>query len=127
MKKRNWTQGFFALRAHRVLLADAARVRAYDRAIRRRVKGRRVLDVGAGTGLLSLLAARAGAAHVHAVEKTAIARAARRVAQDNGLAGRVTFTQKNFLRWRPPAKCDVLLHEHVGEFIWNENMVALTA
>jgi predicted RNA methylase len=69
---------------HFCMLADTARNAAYRRAIGRAVSrfragcgaggvdgrhgGCRVLDIGAGTGLLGVMAARAGATHVDAVE-----------------------------------------------------------
>lgn len=51
------------------------------------VRGRRVLDVGTGSGLVAIAAARAGAAHVRAVDVDEDAIAAARVnAADNGVA-----------------------------------------
>jgi 2-polyprenyl-3-methyl-5-hydroxy-6-metoxy-1,4-benzoquinol methylase len=59
------------LQIHEEMLRDKARVNAYSRAIlnnKRLFKGKVVMDVGAGTGLLSLLSAQAGAKKVYAVE-----------------------------------------------------------
>lgn len=54
---------------HRSMLADLARNRAYESAIRSSVRpGDLVLDIGAGSGLLAMMAARAGAARVVACE-----------------------------------------------------------
>ena len=50
---------------HRLMIQDHARTDAYRRAIEAVAKGKRVLDVGTGTGILSLFAARAGAAVTH--------------------------------------------------------------
>lgn len=49
---------------HRLMLQDHARTSAYKRAIEalgEKIKGAAVLDVGAGTGILSLFAAKQGA------------------------------------------------------------------
>jgi SAM-dependent methyltransferase len=46
-----------------------------------------VLDVGCGTGILSMFAARAGARHVYAVDNSAIVHEARAIITENGRAG----------------------------------------
>ncbi|OLP90771.1 Protein arginine N-methyltransferase 6 [Symbiodinium microadriaticum] len=56
---------------HLSMLRDCRRHEFYDQCLARRiseVRGKVVIDVGAGTGILSALAARGGAAQVHAVE-----------------------------------------------------------
>ncbi|MBI3099863.1 MAG: 50S ribosomal protein L11 methyltransferase [Planctomycetes bacterium] len=58
------------LPAHRTMLADPVRNRAFFEALRRSVTSRsRVLDVGAGTGIWAIAAARLGARRVVAIEK----------------------------------------------------------
>ena len=52
------------LETHELMLKDAPRLAAYAAAVEANasfIRGRAVLDVGAGTGILSLLCARAGA------------------------------------------------------------------
>ena len=49
-------------------------------------KGKTVLDVGAGTGILSFFAARAGAKRVYAVEASGMASKAEKLAAGNGLS-----------------------------------------
>lgn len=76
---------------HFSMLADERRTSTYDAAIRRAVRpGARVLDIGTGSGLLAMMAARAGAAEVFTCEaEPAIARAAEEIIAANGYADRV--------------------------------------
>lgn len=82
---------------HFVIVRDHARNEAYDRALRRAVTPQsRVLDIGAGTGLLAMMAARAGAAEVITCEQNApVAEAAAEIIEANGFAGRVRLIAKH--------------------------------
>jgi protein arginine N-methyltransferase 7 len=82
---------------HRTILADKARNAAYDAALRRAVRpGSRVLDIGAGSGLLSMMAARAGAASVMSCEMNpAMAAVAADIVERNGYADRITIAGKH--------------------------------
>lgn len=84
-------------RWHFTMLRDAARNAAFDAAIRRAVTpGTHVLDIGAGSGLLSLMAARAGAGRVVACEENpAIADAATQIVAANGYADRIRIVTGN--------------------------------
>ncbi|MBN8501100.1 MAG: 50S ribosomal protein L11 methyltransferase [Sphingomonadales bacterium] len=76
---------------HHAMLGDGARSAAYRRAIEHFAPGRVVLDIGTGSGLLAMMAARAGAAHVHACEfEPRLARTAREIIAANGFADRIT-------------------------------------
>ena len=78
-------------RFHLGMLADGERNAAFRRAIERHAPGMTVLDIGAGSGLLAMIAARAGAAHAFAVEANeALAETAREIVAANGLSERVT-------------------------------------
>lgn len=77
---------------HFDMMADISRNNAYQRALEALVTPETiVLDVGTGSGLLSLMASRAGAKHVYAIEANAsIADKARNVIRGNGYADRIT-------------------------------------
>jgi len=78
------------------MVLDAQRHAAYARAMRRALAGGgRVLEIGAGTGLFAMMAARAGADQVVACERRpAVAAAAKQVVADNGLQDRVKIVAK---------------------------------
>ncbi len=82
---------------HHAILADSARNAAFDAALRRNVvPGSRVLDIGAGSGLLALMAARAGAAEVVSCElNAAMAAAAAQIVERNGHADRIRIVAKH--------------------------------
>jgi type II protein arginine methyltransferase len=80
---------------HFAMMDDKRRNSAYDAAIRRAVPGKRVLDIGTGAGLLAMMAARAGAAHVTTCETVGlIAERAREIVARNGLSDRITVIGK---------------------------------
>ncbi|KAL9239910.1 hypothetical protein vseg_014182 [Gypsophila vaccaria] len=74
---------------HREMLSDKIRTDAYQQAITKNptlLNGAAVLDVGCGTGILSLFAAKAGASRVIAVDASEkMAAVATKIAKDNGL------------------------------------------
>jgi len=82
---------------HFSLLQDHARHAAYDVALRRAVTPTsRVLEIGTGTGLLAMMAARAGAAAVITCEVVpAIAEKAAEIVAHNGYGDRVRVVTKH--------------------------------
>lgn len=68
------------------MLEDGPRVRAYKSAIMNQkelFEGRCVMDVGAGSGILSVFCAQAGARKVIAVEASALAKLAEQIIAEN--------------------------------------------
>ncbi len=82
---------------HAAIVRDRARNEAYDEALRRAIEpGMRVLEVGTGTGLLAMMAARAGAAEVVTCEMNPlVAERARAIVARNGYADRVRVVAKH--------------------------------
>ncbi|MGA9277097.1 methyltransferase domain-containing protein [Ilumatobacter sp.] len=114
---------FAGLAEHEEMLSDSVRVDAYRRGIHRNVQpGDVVLDLGTGTGLLAFMASRAGAKKVYAVEHSDFIEVAREIAQHNGFTN-IEFVQANSREFTPPEPIDVVLHEQMGDELFNENML----
>ncbi|MEQ1505827.1 MAG: class I SAM-dependent methyltransferase [Myxococcota bacterium] len=79
--------GFASPWEHLRLLSDPERNRALITLLERHAPGATVAEIGCGTGLLSLVAAKLGARKVWAIEPTEMADVAAQVVRDNGLGG----------------------------------------
>lgn len=109
------------------MLADMGRNGAYARAIQRVVRpGDVVIDLGAGLGFLSFLAARAGAKKVFAIEQSDAVQLGREVAKANGLADVVEFVQMSSTDFTLAERADVIVSETLGSFGVDENTLAFT-
>ncbi|MEM7036073.1 MAG: tetratricopeptide repeat protein, partial [Bacteroidota bacterium] len=81
---------------HLDMLADSVRNSAFDAALRKAVKSTDlVLDIGTGSGLLAMMAARAGASKVVACEMLPVlADAAATIVEDNGYGEQISILNK---------------------------------
>ncbi len=68
MADANYFESYGNIEIHKEMLSDEARVDNYRAALNALSFGKAVVDVGAGTGLLSLMAMDAGAKCVYAIE-----------------------------------------------------------
>lgn len=114
-------------RFHHAMLNDAARNRAYLEAIARDVKpGMKVLEIGAGSGLLAMAAARAGATVTTCEAVPAVAAVAAEIIARNGYADRVRvipkMASKVHLGVDLAEPADVVIHEIFGEYLFNEGV-----
>ena len=109
---------------HRLMLSDLARGDAYRRGIEHVVTPDSiVLDMGAGTGIMSFFAAFAGAKKVYSVERTNIVRVTRELAEQNKCLDRVEIIHSDILDVELPEKVDVLVSEWLGPFGIDENLL----
>jgi len=111
---------------HYRMLMDRSRVEAYREAIERVVQpGQHVVEVGTGTGILAVLAAKRGA-RVTAIERYAVVEMARELARRNGVAGAIEFIRgrSDLVTLEQPG--DVLITELVGNRILNEGLLEVT-
>eukprot|EP00803_Ostreobium_quekettii_P005732 evm.model.scf_27.21 EVM.evm.TU.scf_27.21 scf_27:168542-174913(-) len=87
-------------------------------------EGQSVLDVGAGSGILSLFAAQAGARKVYAVEASDMAKMARLLAEQNpGYGDSIEVVQGRIEEIQVAEKVDVLVSEPIGTLLVNERML----
>jgi SAM-dependent methyltransferase len=108
---------YAALTYHASLIADERRVQPFQSAIESVVRpGDVVADVGCGTGILTLLACRAGARHTYAIDEGPIIELARLIIEQNGYADRVTFINHLSTRARLPEPVDVIVSETIGNY-----------
>lgn len=111
---------------HFDIVRDHGRNSAYEAALRRTVMpGCKVLEIGTGTGLLAMMAARAGAAQVITCEADpAIAAVAREIIGRNGFADRIRVVGKHSTRLEVEGDlggpADVLVSEIVSNDLLSE-------
>ena len=112
---------------HEEMLKDTVRTRTYQRAIMDNpndFKDKIVMDIGAGTGILSIFAARAGAKHVYAIEFAEIAIFAQEIVKKNGLQDKITVIKGKMEEIELPVpKVDIIISEWMGYFLLYESML----
>lgn len=121
---RDENKGYFAgFFQQERMLADKPRMDFYHAAIARHVHpGDRVVDLGTGTGILAAFAARAGAAHVYALDHSTILKHARTLAAANGIKT-VEFVATHSKDFTVGERVDVILHEQMGDCLFDEAMI----
>ena len=108
----------------RTMVSDHNRTDAFAEAIAEVVKpGDHVLDVGTGTGLLAMLAAKAGAAKATGVDRAAVIGLAKELVAHNGLSDQVEILGIDAAEVELDEKVDVLVSEWLGHFCYVEAML----
>ncbi|KAF3766006.1 hypothetical protein M406DRAFT_88807 [Cryphonectria parasitica EP155] len=124
---QSYWEGYANHDIHETMLKDTVRTDAYRDFIynnKNLFKGKVVLDIGCGTGILSMFCAKAGAAHVYAIDKSAILDKARENIFHNNLGSTITC-----LRGRieditlPVDKVDIIVSEWMGYCLLYEAML----
>ncbi|KAK2993420.1 hypothetical protein RJ640_021639, partial [Escallonia rubra] len=112
---------------HEEMLKDVVRTKTYQNVIYKNsflFKDKVVLDVGAGTGILSLFCAKAGAKHVYAVECSQMADMAQEIVKVNGFSSVITVLKGKIEEIElPVGQVDIIISEWMGYFLLYENML----
>nr|XP_043623775.1 protein arginine N-methyltransferase 1.1 [Erigeron canadensis] len=112
---------------HEEMLKDVVRTKTYQNVIYKNTflfKDKIVLDVGAGTGILSLFCAKAGAKHVYAVECSQMADMAKQIVEANGYSDVITVLKGKVEELELPVpQVDIIISEWMGYFLLYENML----
>ncbi len=109
------------------MLEDRVRTARFLQAIRRTVReGDVVVDIGTGTGVLAVAAAKAGARRVYAIEGRPIAEAAQHFFDGSGFGDRITLLRGFSADLSLPEKADVLVSEIIGNEPLGERILETT-
>jgi hypothetical protein len=114
----------FELFEHAGYFRDTRKLAAYQQALDNVVQpGDVVVDLGAGTGLLGLLAARAGAARIYMVDSGSILGVAEEVAAQNGFADRMIPVRGASTDVVLPEPADVVVCDQIGGFVYDAGVL----
>lgn len=108
------------------MMQDFVRTSTYQRAILSNLTDFRdkiVLDVGAGSGILSFFAQQAGAKKVYAVEGSSIAKHAEALVKSNKVDSCIKVISGKIEEIELPEKVDMIISEPMGYMLLNERML----
>mmetsp|Transcript_61090 Transcript_61090/g.71024 ORF Transcript_61090/g.71024 Transcript_61090/m.71024 type:complete len:344 (+) Transcript_61090:160-1191(+) len=111
---------------HMEMLKDYQRTTSYRDAMlknRHMFHDKVVLDVGCGTGILSMFAAKAGARKVIGIDCSSVAVQAREIVKKNGLDHIITILQGKVEEQKIDDKVDIIISEWMGYFLLYESML----
>lgn len=117
---------YSAMSNQQLMLEDSVRTTTYMEAIMQNsadFEGKVVVDVGAGSGILSFFAAQAGAAKVYAIEASTIAEVCRTLVEANGLSAVIEVVHGTVEGVELPEQADVLISEPMGFMLFHEQML----
>jgi SAM-dependent methyltransferase len=120
----NYLKPYGDIELHRRMVSDHPRTNAFAAAIREVVQpGDVVLDVGTGTGILAMFAAKAGARKVYAIDATEIAQVASDLVKANGLSDQIQVLHGLAGDLQLDQKVDLIISEWLGAAAFAEGML----
>jgi precorrin-6B methylase 2 len=109
---------------HRQYLEDQPRIFAFRKAIDEVVNPDViVLDLGAGTGIMGLLACKAGARRVYSIDSGGMIEVARSLCRRNGFHDRITFINGYSTQIELPERVDIVVADQIGRFGFEAGVV----
>jgi len=122
--------GYFSkLGAHLTMLSDKMRLVTYRQALKNTViPGKSiVVDIGTGTGILAMMAARLGAKKVYAIEAANIANIAETLIDSNDLSQKIEIIRGYSTDILLPEKADIVVSETMGFTGFEEKIIEIFA
>ncbi len=120
----NYLKPYGDIELQRRMVSDGPRTNAFAAAIREVVQpGDAVLDVGTGTGILAMFAAKAGARKVYAIDATDIAKVATDLVKANGLSDQIQILHGRAGELQLDHKVDLIISEWLGNAAFAEGML----
>ena len=115
---------FGSASVHIRMLNDKVRTELFIKAIENTVKKNDiVVDIGTGSGVLAIAAARAGAKKVYAIESGIMADVAQGIISDSAYSDTITVIREWSSRTELPEKAHVLVSEIIGNDPFAENVL----
>ncbi len=120
----HYFHSYGGLGLQRYMVSDKPRTDAFAAAIKEVVReGDEVIDVGTGTGLLAILAAKAGAKKVYGLDDSDIAEVAKTLVKRNGMTETVDIVRCNASNFDLENTTDVIVSEWLGHLAFAEAML----
>ncbi|KYN02934.1 PREDICTED: protein arginine N-methyltransferase 6 [Cyphomyrmex costatus] len=121
-------QSYEELDIHQLMLSDKTRVSAYKTAIfnsKEKFWDKIVMDIGAGSGILSIFCAQVGAKKVYAVEASILADSIEQVSIENNMQDKVKVIHSKVedIRSDSLEKVDIIVSEWMGFYLVHEGML----
>lgn len=123
-------EGYFSSYAHfgihYDMLSDKVRTESYRDAIlnnKDTIKDKVILDLGCGTGILSMFSATAGAKTVYALDQSEVIYHAMDIIRENNLENTIKTVKGRLENTKLPDKVDIIVSEWMGYFLLFEGML----
>ena len=115
---------YLAVQGQQIMTLDHRRNQAYYEAMKQVITPESiVLDLGAGLGILGILAAQLGAKRVYLVEPEAIINVAKDIVKSNGYSDRIQCLQGKIEEIELPEQVDVIISVFTGNFLLQEDLL----